>query len=50
MVATWFRKRKGFAIGIVASGASIAGLVYPMMFKFLILDLNFPNTARCVRR
>lgn len=33
---------------MVASGASIAGLVYPMMFKFLILDLNFPNTARCV--
>ena len=48
MVATWFRKKKGFAIGIVASGASIAGLIYPMMFKFLILDLNFPNTARCV--
>lgn len=48
VVATWFRKKKGFAIGIVASGASIAGLVYPMMFKFLILDLNFPNTARCV--
>lgn len=48
VVATWFRRRKGFAIGIVASGASIAGLIYPMMFKFLILDLNFPNTARCV--
>jgi MCP family monocarboxylic acid transporter-like MFS transporter 10 len=46
VVATWFRKKKGFAIGIVASGASIAGLIYPMMIKFLIQEVGFNNAQR----
>lgn len=46
VVATWFRKKKGFAIGIVASGASIAGLLYPMMLKFLIPKVGFNNAQR----
>ncbi|KAK5126415.1 hypothetical protein LTR85_010651 [Meristemomyces frigidus] len=48
IVATWFKKKKGFAIGIVASGASIAGLVYPMMTKFLIAEVGFNNAVRYV--
>jgi len=48
VVATWFKKKKGFAIGIVASGASIAGLVYPVMTKFLIASMGFNNAQRCV--
>ncbi|CAK1359465.1 hypothetical protein CB0940_05667 [Cercospora beticola] len=48
VVATWFKKKKGFAIGIVASGASIAGLVYPMMTKFLIDSSGFNAAARWV--
>ncbi|KAM3422425.1 hypothetical protein BST61_g2776 [Cercospora zeina] len=48
VVATWFKKKKGFAIGIVASGASIAGLVYPMMTKFLIDSAGFNAAARWV--
>lgn len=48
MVATWFKKKKGFAIGIVASGASIAGLIYPVMLKFLITETGFNNAQRYV--
>nr|POE48771.1 aspyridones efflux protein apdf [Quercus suber] len=48
VVATWFKKRKSLAIGIVASGASIAGLVYPIMTKFLITSMGFNNSVRCM--
>jgi len=48
VVSTWFKKKKGFAIGVVASGASIAGLVYPMMTKFLITEVGFNDAVRYV--
>lgn len=48
MASTWFKKKKGFAIGVVASGASIAGLVYPVMTKFLITMVGFNDTVRYV--
>ncbi|TIA62776.1 MFS general substrate transporter [Aureobasidium pullulans] len=47
-LATWFHKRKGFAIGIVASGASISGLTLPVMLRFLIASQGFNNAVRCV--
>ena len=48
VVATWFKAKKGFAIGIVASGASIAGLAYPMMAKFLLVEVGFNDSTRYV--
>ncbi|EON65076.1 hypothetical protein W97_04311 [Coniosporium apollinis CBS 100218] len=48
IVATWFISRKGAAIGIVASGASISGLVYPMMVKFLIGKVGFNKAVQYV--
>ncbi|KAK5172814.1 uncharacterized protein LTR77_002934 [Saxophila tyrrhenica] len=48
VVATWFRARKGMAIGIVASGASIAGLVYPVMIRFLRESVGFNDAQRYV--
>lgn len=48
VVATWFPRTRSFAIGIVASGASIAGLVYPVMTKFLIAKVGFNNAVRYV--
>ncbi|TLD20099.1 MFS general substrate transporter [Venturia nashicola] len=48
IASTWFIRRKSFAIGIVASGASIAGLVYPIMTKYLITSLGFNNAVRAV--
>lgn len=46
VAATWFVERKAAAIGIVASGASIAGLIYPIMVKFLITEVGFNNAVR----
>ncbi|KAK4542412.1 hypothetical protein LTR36_006869 [Oleoguttula mirabilis] len=48
IVATWFKKRKGFAIGVVASGASVAGLILPILTKFLITEVGFNNAVRYV--
>ncbi|KAJ9656431.1 hypothetical protein H2201_008551 [Coniosporium apollinis] len=48
IVATWFICRKGAAIGIVASGASISGLVYPIMAKFLIREVGFNKAVQYV--
>ena len=48
MVATWFKAKKGFAIGIVASGASISGLLYPLMTKMLIEKHGFNIATRYV--
>ncbi|KAL9528173.1 MFS-type transporter [Sphaerulina musiva] len=48
VVSTWFKAKKGFAIGIVASGASISGLLYPMMTKFLIQKHGFNIATRYV--
>ncbi|CAK4023015.1 MFS general substrate transporter [Lecanosticta acicola] len=48
VVATWFKKAKSLAVGIVASGASIAGLIYPVMFRYLNQDLGFNHAQFCV--
>ncbi|KAF2863396.1 MFS general substrate transporter [Piedraia hortae CBS 480.64] len=48
VVATWFKRKRGLAIGIVASGASIAGLVYPMMNRMLTEKVGFNNAQRYV--
>jgi MFS family permease len=48
VVATWFKRKKGLAIGIVASGASISGLIYPYMFRTLLGEYGFNLAVRYV--
>ncbi|ORY09748.1 major facilitator superfamily domain-containing protein [Clohesyomyces aquaticus] len=48
VAATWFPNRKGLAIGFVACGASVAGVVYPTMTRYLIDAMGFVNAVRCV--
>lgn len=48
VVAGWFTKYKVLAMGVVACGASIAGLVYPMMLKHLIAAVGFHVAQRYV--
>ncbi|KAF2196183.1 MFS general substrate transporter [Delitschia confertaspora ATCC 74209] len=48
VAATWFPHRKGLAIGFVACGASVAGVVYPTMTRYLISALGFVNAVRLV--
>ncbi|KAF2752221.1 MFS general substrate transporter [Sporormia fimetaria CBS 119925] len=48
VAATWFPNRKGLAVGFVACGASIAGVVYPTMTRYLIDSMGFNNAVRLV--
>ena len=36
VVAHWFKKRRGFAMGVVAVGSSIGGTSFPIAAKNLI--------------
>ncbi|KAF2111973.1 major facilitator superfamily domain-containing protein [Lophiotrema nucula] len=40
-VARWFEKRRLWAAGIVISGTSFAGMVYPLMLKSLFPKIGF---------
>lgn len=42
----YFKKRRGLANGLAASGSSIGGLVYPIMFHELEERLGFPWATR----
>ncbi|KAF2018345.1 MFS general substrate transporter [Aaosphaeria arxii CBS 175.79] len=48
VAATWFPNRKGLAVGFVACGASVAGVVYPTMTRYLIEALGFVQAVRVV--
>jgi MCP family monocarboxylic acid transporter-like MFS transporter 10 len=48
VASTWFPKRRGLAVGYVACGASVAGVIYPTMLRYLIETLGFNNAVRCV--
>ncbi|PGH10206.1 hypothetical protein AJ79_05459 [Helicocarpus griseus UAMH5409] len=40
-VTTWFHKRRAFALGIVASGSSVGGVMYPIMVSRLVPRVGF---------
>src|SRR6185437_15224651 len=44
--STWFFKRRALALGIVASGSSIGGVILPIMVQRLIPEVGFPWTMR----
>ncbi|KAL2863151.1 putative MFS monocarboxylate transporter (Mct) [Aspergillus lucknowensis] len=43
---TWFHRRRGLAIGIVAAGSSLGGVLFPIMFDHLITDVGFAWAIR----
>ena len=47
-VLTWFLKKRATAVGIIASGSSIGGLVLPIMVTKLIPQVGFGWTMRTV--
>lgn len=47
-VVTWFFRRRGAALGIVASGSSLGGVCLPIMMNRLIPTLGFPWTIRII--
>jgi MFS family permease len=44
--STWFVAHRGLAVGIVSTGASVAGIIYPIMFHQLLPQVGFPWTVR----
>ncbi|KAJ7580900.1 major facilitator superfamily domain-containing protein [Mycena floridula] len=46
VISHWFRKRRGLALGIHATGSSIGGTVIPIVARKLIPVVGFPWTMR----
>jgi MFS family permease len=46
--ASWFLRHRALAIGIMAAGSSIGGVVLPIMVHRLVDDIGFPWTMRAV--
>ena len=45
----WFFKRRGLALGVVTSGSSVGGVVWPIMIDHLIINVRHspvPNSVR----
>ncbi|KAI1822579.1 major facilitator superfamily domain-containing protein [Xylaria intraflava] len=48
LVNTYFDKRRGFAVGLVTTGNSVGGIVYPLIVRELIPQLGFAWTTRVI--
>ncbi|KAL7619872.1 hypothetical protein AAE478_010418 [Parahypoxylon ruwenzoriense] len=46
LVATYFNKRRGLAVGLATTGNSAGGMVYPVVVRQLLPTLGFAWTAR----
>ncbi|KZT64140.1 MFS general substrate transporter [Daedalea quercina L-15889] len=44
----WFKRRRAYAIGVIASGSSIGGVFIPIMLQRLIASVGFPWAVRAV--
>ncbi|KAI0905315.1 major facilitator superfamily domain-containing protein [Ustulina deusta] len=47
-VATWFKRRRGLAMGIASSGSGVGGVILPIMFDRLVGQIGFPWTVRTI--
>ncbi|KAJ5662477.1 MFS transporter asaE [Penicillium maclennaniae] len=45
-VSTWFAKRRAFALGVMASGSSLGGVIFPIMVSHLIPQVGFAWAMR----
>jgi MFS family permease len=46
IMPSYFSTRLGAAIGIAASGSSMGGIIYPIMFYRLLAEVGFPWAVR----
>lgn len=46
VVGHWFKRRRGFALGIIISGSSLGGVVYPIMLRQSQHQLGFSWAVR----
>ncbi|KAF9885959.1 hypothetical protein FE257_012134 [Aspergillus nanangensis] len=48
LIATYFAKRRSLALGIVLTGSSTGGLIFPLVVQQLLPKIGFPWTIRCL--
>ena len=48
ILSTYFTTRISTAIGIAASGSSLGGVIYPIMFYKLVPEVGFPWAVRII--
>jgi MFS family permease len=48
LMSTYFARRRSLAIGLAASGASVGGIVYPLLVRQLLPQIGFAWTLRAV--
>ncbi|EMC94852.1 hypothetical protein BAUCODRAFT_36127 [Baudoinia panamericana UAMH 10762] len=46
LLPTYFSKKLGLAVGLAASGSSMGGIIYPIMFYRLVPEVGFPWAVR----
>ncbi|KAI1419971.1 major facilitator superfamily domain-containing protein [Xylaria sp. FL1777] len=45
-VSTWFSRRRGIAMGIMVTGSSLGGVIFPIMISRLIETIGYPWAIR----
>ncbi|MCJ1424431.1 hypothetical protein MMC29_002319 [Sticta canariensis] len=45
-VGTWFHKNRALALGVMASGSSLGGVIFPIMIKKLVVEVGFAWSMR----
>ncbi|KAJ6497558.1 major facilitator superfamily domain-containing protein [Mycena sanguinolenta] len=48
VIGHWFQKRRGIATGILATGSSLGGTLFPIVARNLIPRVGFPWTLRII--
>ncbi|KAF8146854.1 MFS general substrate transporter [Mycena galopus ATCC 62051] len=48
IIGHWFKKRRGIATGILATGSSLGGTLFPIVARNLIPRVGFPWTLRII--
>jgi MFS family permease len=47
-VSSWFEKNRALALGVMSSGSSLGGIIYPTMISGLITRIEFGWTVRSI--
>ena len=45
-VSTWFNKKRGLAMGILVTGSSVGGVIFPIMISHMVQSTGYPWTIR----
>lgn len=45
-LSTWFSKKRGMAMGIMVTGSSLGGVVFPIMISRMVDSVGYPWTIR----